>query len=144
MIGGGIYALGPATLAGVGLAAQPLHSGNCADTNGLFAQTILTVTADSPFTYTDNLNLRGDLVVQGNVTFTADVATFSVESSGVTTHTLTGTGTTTLHDLGGARSRRAGRGQFGHHRHRRHHQRRRDPSPGAGTERHQRRPGAHL
>ncbi|MCB0042176.1 MAG: hypothetical protein KDE23_20970, partial [Caldilinea sp.] len=77
VIGGGVYALGPTTLAGGALQYNRCTSGSCADTNGLFAQTTLTVTADSPFTYTDNLNLRGDLVVQGNVTFTAGVATFS-------------------------------------------------------------------
>ncbi|MCB0149420.1 MAG: cadherin-like beta sandwich domain-containing protein, partial [Caldilineaceae bacterium] len=99
VIGGGVYALGPTTLAGGALQYNRCTSGSCADTNGLFAQTTLTVTADSPFTYTDNLNLRGDLVVQGNVTFTAGVATFSVAASGVTTHTLSGSATTAFRDL---------------------------------------------
>jgi predicted outer membrane repeat protein len=74
--GGGVQAYGSVTFDG-GSLHDNLCSPFCLIINGLYSQQIVTFTANTPYTYTDNLNLLGDVAVVGNYTFTAGIATFS-------------------------------------------------------------------
>ena len=63
--GGGLYARGPVVLNGGEFRGNRANSSPAG--SGLYAERAVTITAGVPYTYVDGFDLRGDLVVSGNL-----------------------------------------------------------------------------
>lgn len=98
--GGGLYAAGPLQLSGIVFQDNRCPSGypSCQSSAGLYAYNAVTIDAALPYTISDDLDLRRNLAIYGDLSLTGGTVTFGTSGS-TTSHSMQGTGRTAYKNL---------------------------------------------